>query len=869
MKQNLNNKEKKLLRHLLLGASVLGIIFLIYILLLGYNIHNQGTGESSFISLHQAYPSLLFAWIFALAFPFTSLFFGKRYLEKKTHLEKQLDQKNNIITNNAMFAKSIGEGDFYTSSIEQVDRNDLLTRSLLIMRKNLIRGRQTEEDQKWINDGKEIISEVLRNHRTIDDLAYETIREILSYTNLIQGAFYIYHDDKKTLNRVASYAYNRKKYVDQEIGFENGLIGACAYEKEAIYRNEIPEDYATITSGILGDKKPGSILIFPLLSEESLQGVIEIAATDDTIDEQIRQLMLEIAPVIGQTLFNLRVNTKTENLLGEAQELTAVLRENEEELQQNAEEMRMTQEELESTNIELENKIQEVGASKTKLHSLLENASEVIYIFNKQGEIIYASPSTVSIVGFNPDDLLGLQGLDIAQQEYHNLIKENFQKLIDNPYKVVHYTFKHNTKSGDTIWVETSGRNMLDNGAIKGIIFNVRDITLQRLAEKDRRIKGQMQSLSENSPDLIIRFSQDGNLLYVNPVCLRYLGAKSKTLSGKNINETKIDSEVYQFIQDRLEKVIDKQKKIEAEFDFPTNEGERSLSMRFIPEFSDEGEFETILLVGNDLTEMKAIEREISDKNRKLSDSINYAERIQKAIMPDNEHFRNGFGGFMLINQARDVVSGDFPWHYRKDNIHYIAAVDCTGHGVPGALLSFIGYFLLNEIVNNSFPADPATILDRFDQGVKDTLKQEKAGSDTRDGMDIALMKIDLETQIVEFSGAHRPLLHLRDEEFTTLKGDRKSIGGIYGHRSVVKEFTNQTIQLKKKDRVFIYSDGLPDQFGNGNIEKFQTKRIKEAIMDNKDNSMADLENDLTQRINKWRGDYRQIDDILMIGIEI
>jgi serine phosphatase RsbU (regulator of sigma subunit) len=291
------------------------------------------------------------------------------------------------------------------------------------------------------------------------------------------------------------------------------------------------------------------------------------------------------------------------------------------------------------------------------------------------------------------------------------------------------------------------------------------------------------------------------------------------------------------------------------------------MSMDAIPEFN-ENELETILIVGHDITEAKRIEREIQDKNKKIEDSINYAERIQQSILPDNRLIRDFLPKSFIFYRPRDVVSGDFPWFFKKDDVLYIAAVDCTGHGVPGALLSFVGYFLLNNIVDHDEKMGAAEICDKLHYGVRRTLKQDRDDANARDGMDIAFCKIDLKKGEVQYAGAHRPLYLLRKGELIQYKGDRKAIGGIPLGKREEKDFTNYSVNIVKGDKIFFFSDGLPDQLGGPEGKKYSPKRIRNAILDNANFSMQEYYEYFMKDFTEWKNDTKQIDDVLLIGIE-
>src|SRR6056297_2791291 len=162
----------------------------------------------------------------------------------------------------------------------------------------------------------------------------------------------------------------------------------------------------------------------------------------------------------------------------------------------------------------------------------------------------------------------------------------------------------------------------------------------------------------------------------------------------------------------------------------------------------------------------------------------------------------------------------------------YIAAIDCTGHGVPGALLSFIGFFLLNNITSLNPDAPPGQLLDELHRAVRETLRQDRRKPDTRDGMDLALCKISKKQQRMEFAGAHRPLYLLRDGELNIFKGERKAIGGIIHPRKPEKPFETHEIPLMRGDKIFFFSDGLTDQLGGPDESKYSPARVRETLLE-------------------------------------
>ncbi len=866
MKHNILKNNNIALLTLIVGLIAVLLSWIVQLLASQVPIGFSGIGkihkENPVLFIIEVFIILVYAFIYSI---------DKRKDSEKKKFDKEIDKKEKLLNTMADFANQIGEGNFNTVLSDEVKEN-FLAQSLLLMRENLAANSKKENEQSWIAEGKEIVSDILRMHNKVDELSLKVIHELVKYVNFVQGALYLYDEEKKVLVNVATYAYNRRKYVNQEFKVGYGLIGACAYEMEYIYRTEIPDDYATITSGILGEQKPQSILLVPLIANEKLQGVIEFASVQAEISELTIRLLIELGEIIARTIFNLKVNQRTEKLLKEAQKMTRELQENEEQLRQNAEEMRATQEELKKSNEQLETNIQKVEDAQKRLHSLLENASEIISIYNSDFELTYISPSVVNILGYSPDEMMSGKDMDRLTRKGEQAMREMFQQVIDNPKKPVSIQYTYMKKNGQKIFLETTARNLLTDSAIEGIIFNSTDITERKRAEKEERMRSKMQALSENSLDMIMRLSTVGQFFYANPVTENYLGIQIKDLINKTLNEVEFDEVLFNYFRESIEQVKADPVKATREITIPPSGGsfddDRIMSFVAIPEFN-ENELETILFVGHDITEAKRIEREIQEKNRNIEDSINYAQRIQTSILPDNRIIREFLPESFIFYRPRDVVSGDFPWFFQKGDITFIAAVDCTGHGVPGALLSFIGYFLLNNIVDHNKEHTAASILNDLHFRVRKTLKQDFSDAEARDGMDIAFCLINPAKKELQYSGAHRPLYLVRDGELSEYKGDRKAIGGIPHPKKGEKDFTNHVIDYKKGDKIFFFSDGLPDQLGGPELKKYSPRRIREHIVENKDLTMEKFNTFFADDFINWKKDHKQIDDVLLIGIEL
>ena len=809
----------------------------------------------------------LFVWLFDMAILLLPVPFLMYVNFKETTSKKLQAGVNNLqkeIQHSIALAQHVGEG----QKIQLRDgENSILHRTLFELGENLQITRQKEEQLNWVAQGKDRVSDIMRLHNRLEDLAYGTLQAMVQYFGAAQGAFFILKDTH--LQCVAKYAFGRQRYEYEQIPLGKGLIGEAAYERQLIYRTEIPDDYFTIQSGLLGDQKPQSLLIIPLLQEEQVQGVIEIGFFDAALPQYYLTLAEELSAVVGRTIYNLQINATTERLLQESQQMTNTLRANEDQLRRNAEEMMLAQEELESSNQKLALQVQEVENGQKRLQALLTNASEFISIYNEHRELVFESPSVRRILGYSAAD--GVSGMDfeLLTPRGYKTINALFDYLLATPggEQTAQYTYLK--KNGTKIFLETQGKNLLHDAAIRGLIFNTQDITERKRAEKEERMKSRMQSLSENSPDMIIRMNPLGKLVYVNPAAAEFMGIDDDSQIKKRFTELAIDQNFIDFIKSTLRSIKHNQEHVISEIEVEVNGDLRIVEVKAIPELGEEEELESVLFVVHDVTEFKRIEQEVKEKNKKISDSINYAQRIQTAILPDTGLLQQYFPRSFVFYRPKDVVSGDFPWFFHFGDVYYVAAVDCTGHGVPGALLSFIGYFLLNNIVNAGRDLDAAQVLDELHAAVRTNLRQDKDGANGRDGMDLALCRIDTSKKELQFAGAHRPLYFVRDGVLTEYKGSRKGIGGIPLAKKPEKDFELNTISYERGDRLFIFSDGLPDQTGGEDKRKYQAKRIREALEQEEQLSMQALSRHFMQDFYQWMGDEKQVDDVLLIGIEL
>lgn len=826
--------------------------------LLGFSVSFKNIGY-----IHQFF----FVWLFdviTIIIPTLYLSFVNYRRLTVTRLNNEVKDLSNQIDKSIVLAEKIGSDEVLDLTINS---DSELQRTLMTLGKNLRSTKEKEEQFNWVSKGKEKISDIMRLHNRVDELSVGVLEGVVKYCGAVQGAFYIKHGDY--LETLTQYAYNRRRFENNKIPVGKGLIGAAAYEVQLIYRTDIPDDYFTLSSGLMGEQKPKSLLIIPLAQENEVQGVIELGFLKNRLPQYYLALAEELCRIIGSTIYNLNINAKTEQLLKESQQLTSTLRTNEEQLHQNAEEMMIAQDELERSNKLLATKIQEVENGQKKLQALLTNASEFISIYSQDRELLFESPSIRRILGYGPDDIVHGMDVEMMTPKGYRSISAMFDYLLATPGGESLEQYTYLKKDGEKIFLETQGKNLLHDPAIRGLIFNTRDVTERKRAEREERMKSRMQSLSENSPDMIIRTNTVGKMVYVNPAASRFMQKSPSDLVKMRIMDLDISPSFTDYIGSTLKEIKRNHQHMISEIEVEIDGEVRVVEVKSIPEMGENDDLESILFAVHDVTDLKRIEQEIKDKNKKIQDSINYAKRIQTAILPDTTVLQQYFPRSFMFYRPKDVVSGDFPWFFHFDNIFYIAAVDCTGHGVPGALLSFIGYFLLNNIADTGKELSAAQLLDKLHAAVRTTLRQDQDGANGRDGMDLGLCRIDKDKNEIQFAGAHRPLYYMRGAEFTEYKGSRKGIGGIPLAKKPENDFENNVITYQPGDRFFVFSDGLPDQLGGGEKRKYQTKRIRELLDSTTDQSMNAISQAVTKDFYEWVGDEKQVDDVLLIGIEL
>ena len=322
--------------------------------------------------------------------------------------------------------------------------------------------------------------------------------------------------------------------------------------------------------------------------------------------------------------------------------------------------------------------------------------------------------------------------------------------------------------------------------------------------------------------------------------------------------------------------------------DFAKQTGAGNFEASYTPLSKDDSLGHALLKMREDLAEnervleQKVIERteevvrqksEIESKNEELeilykqvTDSIHYAKRIQDAILPSNSTVKKLLPDSFILFKPKDIVSGDFYWIEKKGSLVYFAAVDCTGHGVPGAFMSLVGYNILKDILNNTAVTRPSDILDSLRDGIMNTLKADESGKQAKDGMDMTLCAINYDTMELQYAAAFNPMCLVRNGELILHQANKFPIGSFIGEKV---NFDNHTIKLEKGDQIFVFSDGYADQFGGPTGKKFMVGNFRKLLAQVAPLTSAEQKIKLDETLLSWQGGQEQVDDVLVIGVKV
>jgi len=805
------------------------------------------------------------------------------------------------VGNSAKFAEAIGKQNFNFEYIPLSDK-DVLGNALLKMRTDLSEYSKIREENSWTQDAVVKVSNILRGDKNTFVLANELLNLLAEIINYQVAAIYLTNENN-VLVLSGTYAFNVRKSNCQEFKFGEGLIGQAALEQKTIIYKSAPADFILIQSG-LGETSPSNILVVPLVFDGKVLGVAEFATTYQFTERQVN-LLNRISESIAIAFNTINSNNKTKLLLEQTLEQSEELKTQQEELKsineslsEQSQKLEESHEELASLNEGLKLHQEEIQFQADKLAIITETVPALLAYISIEQEFLYVNEKYAEFFGKKPKEIEGLKLTDFFTGNDLVHAQDVIDKITDG-----HPMYFENKKvvNGCDCFISMNFVPQKDEvtGKVKAVLLMIQDITESKKAEETiRKSEERLKAVISTSAAGFGIVKPDGYFSEVNETLCNLLGyTESELLQIPYIDLLHKD--------DKLSSELGIKKFFEG--GIPVQNIERRYikkdgtvfwaSLSPSPLKNNKNEIDSLVAVVIDITERVEAENEIKRfneqlfvqneeiatqrdnlknlnieiesqknlvelKNKSITDSINYAQRIQKAVIKPDKLF-NAEQIFVFL-KPKDIVSGDFFYIKEVDNLLYFAAIDCTGHGVPGAFMSILGISFLNEIIGNEIII-AGNILDELRKKVKISLGQTGKYEEAKDGMDMALCVINKSNNSMTYAGAHNPMYLVRNDELIDYKATKNPIG-IY-----LKEipFENHEISLLDNDVIYLSSDGYIDQTGYEHNEKFKTKRFKELLVKINKLPMNQQQNILEENLLKWQGKCDQIDDILVMGYKV
>ncbi len=543
--------------------------------------------------------------------------------------------------------------------------------------------------------------------------------------------------------------------------------------------------------------------------------------------------------------------------------------------------------------------------SEGMFRELAENIEEVFWLTDRTGEqLIYMSPLYGKVYGKSLDSVYQDIGswLDNIHPEDKERVLNAFREKgqlgeYDEKYRLIH-------SNGPIKWVHARAFPIKDDdGNVVRLAGLTQDISEQK---KNEQLIEILSLVAKETINAVLMHNATGNVTWANKGFTHITGYSNKEVKGKEpwslISGSDTDNQLINLAYE----TVGKGKLFTSENQFYRKDGKKVwITTMLTPILNERGEVANIVSIGTEISKNKELEisqpnkheqiernvlertielerlnsalrkkvrnnkntsDELSHSSLDIQESIQYAKRIQESTLPQTESIKISFSDHFILYLPRDVVSGDVYWHYKKDNLTYIAAIDCTGHGVPGALLSMIANELMNQTIILRKLKDPAEILVLLNKLMIRTLRQKHVNAVMQDGMNLGLCVVDHDSDTLSFGGAFSQLYVTRGDKLEVIQGKRHSIGGHLEY--VEKEFETIKLPLNKGDRLYMTTDGFVDQFGGPAGKKLMKKRFK-TILDSIVNlPMKNQKSKLLEELKNWQGDLDQVDDILVVGLK-
>jgi len=605
----------------------------------------------------------------------------------------------------------------------------------------------------------------------------------------------------------------------------------------------------------------GFFLVGPAIAQIRKQSE-QLNQFNQTLSQQVEERTQEIAH-------------KAEALERSNEELNAL----NEQISESFEEVRRTNELLVQTDLELQLVNNRLNAQMRAL-----NSATIVAIADLKGIILFANETFVAVSGYSLDELKGQNHRIINSGHHSKSFWQGMWQTIAKG-KIWRAEVCNRKKDGKLYWVDTTIAPIFDEkGKINSFISIRFEITKRKEAE-DLLLKSYaetieqqrfIQTILDASPDWIVvkdaasRVFKMTNKSFKNDLLtngiIDVIGKTAADLgfasviAGEDAYESMHSLEDWVIAQGKMAKLTD------VKITMPWGET-LWMDIVAVPMKDNSVHVHSLLIFATDVSEKKFYTDNIKAKQEALEASINYAERIQKAILPTKEEIDAIFSSYFVFYQPRDIVSGDFYWFAKKGDCAIVVAIDCTGHGVPGAFMTLIANELLQEIVHMNGITAPSEILTELHHALRRSLRYHD--SKINDGMEVGIVTVCEKEQTLFFAGARsRPLLIIdQSGQVTSIKGDLLPIGG--HELGIERVFTQHVMSYDQPINCYLASDGFQDQFGGPDDRKFMAKRLRETLVDLQKYPIEQQLGHLKEIFSQWKGTNKQTDDVLMIGFSL
>ena len=702
--------------------------------------NNFSFNGESIKRIHLLNKSLYFIDIFPFIITFFTYFFARNHYEKMDVLNSSILKNERKISETLEFINKLVEGNTNVE-YEITDDADILGKSLIGLRDNINENKKTEEKRRredeqrnWVAEGLAKFGDILRQGAdNMEELSYTIIVNLVRYTGSNQGGFYILNDNEeheKYFEQTACHAYDRKKYNDKRIEWGEGLVGTCALEKQTIFLKDVPDSYLNITSG-LGKANPKSVLLVPLLINEEIHGVMEMASFDIYEDYQIG-FIEKVAESIASTISTVKINIRTAKLLEESREQADTLASQEEQMRQNMEELQATQEEAARQADKF------ISFTNSVNHTLIRAE------YDTDGTLLYANTKFLKKLGYTSNSEVEGKHISMFINEKD---RDWFFKIWDNLSKGGRHfegDMKHQTKQGNDLWtMATYTCVRREDGSVEKILFLAIDTTDQKKQSLD--FEGQIEAL--NISNIKVEFDPDGTFLSCNEQFLSLIKYTLPEIKNKAVFDF-IDRAELDLFRENWENVVHSIP-FQGQFKITTKmNDEKWIRASFSPVNNMYGEVAKVIFLATDITNEKVLELEMKKQTEQLKEQ---EEKLREASVDLNKK----------LNQAK----AEMKLQYREMERSKIRT-DRILEGALDAILSFnergeIHFF--NKAAEELWGVKRKDMLSNHIQLLfsKDTIKNDEFVNKMVDNKKEKIIGERREVKITTSNGEEKPVLIL------------------------------------------------------------------------------------------------------------